>query len=126
VKSYRVSWTIDIDAGTPEEAAREAVATHRDPDSIASVFDVTGEDGKTVEVDLDRGTQQVKQRPYRVWFDFGNDDPQLYEFASPEEMMGFIDGIDTAAEAFGIDDYRRFDTQEEVEAFLRELRGEEE
>lgn len=38
---YRVSWSIDIEAESPLEATREALAIQRDPESIATVFDVT-------------------------------------------------------------------------------------
>lgn len=37
---FRVAWEIDIDADSPEEAARKALETQRDPDSIATVFAV--------------------------------------------------------------------------------------
>ena len=37
---FRVSWHIDIEAGTPQQAARQALAIQRDPESIATVFDV--------------------------------------------------------------------------------------
>jgi hypothetical protein len=60
---YRVRWEIDVDADTPEEAAREALAIQRRQPSEASVFTVTdrarftlGRAGEhrpsTVEVDL--------------------------------------------------------------------------
>lgn len=51
--TYRVRWEIDIDADTPQEAAEKALAVHRDPDSIATVFDVHawGTD-ESVRVDL--------------------------------------------------------------------------
>jgi len=39
-RTYRVKWEIDLDAGSPEEAAREALAVQRDPDSTATVFSV--------------------------------------------------------------------------------------
>jgi hypothetical protein len=38
---YRVTWKIDIEADSPEEAAEKALAVHRDPNSIATVFEVT-------------------------------------------------------------------------------------
>lgn len=41
--SMRVTWEIDIDAETPEDAARQALAKMRDRDSLATVFDVDGE-----------------------------------------------------------------------------------
>jgi hypothetical protein len=37
---YRVSWEIDIEAGTPEKAARQALAIQRDAQSTARVFEV--------------------------------------------------------------------------------------
>lgn len=37
---YTVSWEIDLDAESPLEAAREALAIHRDPESLATVFRV--------------------------------------------------------------------------------------
>jgi hypothetical protein len=48
---YRVQWEIDIEADTPEDAARQAFEIMHDPTSIASVFDVKGEDGITHQVD---------------------------------------------------------------------------
>ena len=47
----RVCWEIDVDARTPREAARKALAIQRDPGSIATVFDVQYR-GKMVRVDL--------------------------------------------------------------------------
>lgn len=37
---FRVQWNIDIEAGTAEQAAAQALAIQRDPDSTATVFDV--------------------------------------------------------------------------------------
>jgi hypothetical protein len=37
---YRVSWEIDIEAGSPEKAAAQALAIQRDPESTATTFDV--------------------------------------------------------------------------------------
>lgn len=37
---YRVTWTIDIVAESPREAAQQAQAIQRDADSIATVFEV--------------------------------------------------------------------------------------
>lgn len=39
---YRVKWEIDIEAGTPEQAAQQALAIQRDPESTATVFEVLG------------------------------------------------------------------------------------
>jgi hypothetical protein len=52
MKTFLVEWCIDIDAKTPEEAARRALEIQRNPASQAVVFDVTGENGETTRVDL--------------------------------------------------------------------------
>ncbi len=51
---YRVEWVIDIEAESPEDAARQALAIQRKPDSTATVFDVVeyDTDGESVRVDL--------------------------------------------------------------------------
>ena len=50
---FRVSWKIDIEAESAEEAARAALAIQREPDSIATVFEVKAEgDAHPVAVDL--------------------------------------------------------------------------
>lgn len=38
---YRVTWTIDVDGETPEDAAREARKIQLDPQSTATVYQVT-------------------------------------------------------------------------------------
>lgn len=40
MKLYIVVWEIDIEAESPEEAARMALEVQRNPDSIATVFEV--------------------------------------------------------------------------------------
>lgn len=49
---YRVEWAIDIEADTPEEAARLALEIQRDPASTAMVFTVTDEAGEVATIDL--------------------------------------------------------------------------
>jgi hypothetical protein len=49
---YLVEWSVEIEADDPTEAARMALEMHRDPASIATVFEVTGDDGLPVVVDL--------------------------------------------------------------------------
>ena len=39
-KSYRIVWTIDLEAESPEKAARQALAIVRNSDSTAIVFAV--------------------------------------------------------------------------------------
>ena len=54
MKSYRVTWNIDIEADTPEDAARQAREIQLDPTSMATVFDVASHDG-TTRIDLTFG-----------------------------------------------------------------------
>jgi len=39
-KTYRVTWTIEVDATSPEVAVEMAIATHRDQGSLATVPDL--------------------------------------------------------------------------------------
>lgn len=51
---YLVKWVIDLEADTPEAAAREALRIQRDPDSVATVFEIHDDEGNYVQlVDLD-------------------------------------------------------------------------
>ncbi len=40
MKTYIVTWSIDIDAESPEEAAEQALQIQRDYDSFATEFEV--------------------------------------------------------------------------------------
>lgn len=54
MRSYLVTWCIDIEATSPEAAAAEALDMMRDEDSTATIFDVKWEGNtKTVEVDTE-------------------------------------------------------------------------
>ncbi len=37
---YKVTWTVDVEADDPVEAAREALRIQRDPESVATYFEV--------------------------------------------------------------------------------------
>lgn len=50
--NYLVSWEIDIEADTPEEAARLAREIQRDPDSTALFFSVRDQNQDEEVVDL--------------------------------------------------------------------------
>ena len=54
-QTYHVEWSIEIDAETPEEAARKALEIQRDSASCATVFDVyeMDGDGEATRIDLD-------------------------------------------------------------------------
>ncbi len=49
---YLIEWTIELDAESPEDAARAALAIMRDPDSQSTVFKVYDESGEYVNIDL--------------------------------------------------------------------------
>ena len=49
---FVATWQMDIEADSPEDAARQAWEHMRRPDSAANVFDVISEDGDTARVDL--------------------------------------------------------------------------
>lgn len=40
--AYRVAWEIDLEADSPEDAARQALEIQRDPNSTATAFKVDG------------------------------------------------------------------------------------
>lgn len=56
---YRVTWEIDIDADSLEDAAEQAREIQLDRDSIATVFDVTGPDGHKITVDLNTDPEEI-------------------------------------------------------------------
>lgn len=50
---YLVTWEINEEADSPEEAARQALRTQRNPESLAVVFSVQEwPNGKPVTIDL--------------------------------------------------------------------------
>ena len=49
---YRVTWEIDIEAESFEEAARQALDIQRDRESIATCFVVRDSDENRCDVDL--------------------------------------------------------------------------
>ncbi len=57
MKTYLVTWRIDIDADSPEEAAAQALTIQRDIESTAAVFEVLETDDlidhAPVTIDLD-------------------------------------------------------------------------
>ncbi len=64
---YLVKWEIDIDAETPEEAAKKALEIHRDPESCATVFEVydvaNGIHGVTVDAEEAEVSPCQNQKP---------------------------------------------------------------
>lgn len=64
---YFVTWEMDIEADSPEDAALEALRIHRNPESVATVFKVTEWSKKPVWVDINMD-------------DNGNLVPSVYQF----------------------------------------------
>lgn len=50
--TFKVRWEIDIDADTPREAAYQALQIQRDPQSIATVFEVSEPCDWAEQIDL--------------------------------------------------------------------------
>ena len=50
---YKVTWEIEIDACSPQSAARWALDTMRDPSGFAPYFSVRDEDGTESEIDME-------------------------------------------------------------------------
>jgi hypothetical protein len=61
---YRVLWQIDIEAGSPEQAARHALEIQRKHDSIATVFDVLEVDSSCVRV---ISSERIDLTPEEEW-----------------------------------------------------------
>lgn len=54
MNTYKVTWVIEVDAFSASEAAAIALATQRNPESVATCFSVLNTDtGRTFEIDLD-------------------------------------------------------------------------
>lgn len=52
---YLVRWEIDVEADTPADAAQRALQIQRNPQSIATVFDVFDQEGHITRIDLEEG-----------------------------------------------------------------------
>jgi putative heme degradation protein len=51
--NYLVEWHVNVSAATPREAAQQALDIQRDPESWATVFQVTEHDTFTDPVEID-------------------------------------------------------------------------
>ena len=75
--SYLVTWTIDSDKETPEDAARAAWESMRSPDSIANVFDVLAADGTVTLVDVSALIEEDENGP-DMWGEGYDSEPEAY------------------------------------------------
>ncbi|MGP3950820.1 hypothetical protein, partial [Streptomyces sp. 7N604] len=62
---YEVTWCIQLSASSPQDAARRALASHRDPGSIACVYEVTRADQLSAMVQVDLNTPEEIDGPIR-------------------------------------------------------------
>jgi hypothetical protein len=60
--------------------------------------------------------------PHKVWIHWGGpvEEIQCYKEETLAELNAFLSGVSAAIDAFGHDDVRQFDTEEELAAFLAE------
>lgn len=65
---------------------------------------------------------------FRVWIDWGGgcsgtrcDEIQCYEFETLWELNAFLEGVAAASCAWGLDDFRQFNTEAEVEQYRRSI-----
>ena len=64
---YLVTWQIDIEADSPQEAAARALIIQRDndPANTATVFDVTKQEGITHLIDLSESREDANEDTVR-------------------------------------------------------------
>lgn len=64
---YHIEWHIEIDADSPTDAAKRALKMHRDPDSTATVFNVTKHDSSGVPLSIDAAEAHDKRSLFDQW-----------------------------------------------------------
>ena len=110
--SYSVNWEIEIEAESPEAAARQALKINRDQNSTATVFDIYDEDGNHTRVDLleieeeQMGPiaggqsdlmEQAKAVPAKI--SYWEDDPEFpvedwkFEVANGDTRLGYYEWV---------------------------------
>ena len=60
-KNYYVTWSIEVEATSPRVAAEMALEIQRDPESIATVFVVSDENGAAVQIDAAKREKSVEE-----------------------------------------------------------------
>jgi len=66
MSTYQLTWTIELDAASPTEAAAAALAIHRDVESTATVFNVTTCTGEQFEIDAAVPIGPLRPTPRRL------------------------------------------------------------
>ena len=59
--NYYVTWSIEIEATSPKVAAEMALEIQRDPESIATIFTVSDENGAVVQIDAAKRAKSVEE-----------------------------------------------------------------
>ena len=59
--NYYVTWSIELEATSPKVAAEMALEIQRDPESVATVFMVSDENGAAVHIDAAKREKSVKE-----------------------------------------------------------------
>ena len=89
--TYRVTWEIDVEADSPQEAAAEAHRLVRKPDTTATVYSVLNQKtGEGATIDLLPEEVSVTVR-------WGTVDPHIetHTFPSAAERDAFLQGVET-------------------------------
>jgi hypothetical protein len=58
MQTYHITWEIEVDAASPEAAAKQALNIQRGHGSIATVFTVVDEKGESKIIDLEKINQE--------------------------------------------------------------------
>jgi hypothetical protein len=76
---YTVSWVVNVDADSPEEAAKICRKMQLDKNSIATVFNIVGNNGNVTTVDLGIETEplNITQLDEDRWHQENDDPPSL-------------------------------------------------
>jgi hypothetical protein len=88
---YTVTWVIDLEADSREDAARKALAIHRKPDSIATVFlvrEITEDPGQQVEIDLTE-LDELAELPERLEYLRGEIEAERISTGELIELQGY-------------------------------------
>ena len=59
--NYYVTWSIELEATSPKAAAEMALEIQRDPESIATVFMVSDENGAVARIDAAKREKSIEE-----------------------------------------------------------------
>jgi len=104
MSEFTVTWTIEVDGDTAEEAAKQACSIMLDRQSMATVFQVKDQQGVTTEVDL-LGSCPVIMTEDGYTF-YRQSDGSYTDHIDPEQVDMRFDNLEQIKEAvsFGVID----------------------